>query len=251
MYRHRLIIAIAIVLVVGVGAPLYPQHTANDVIHYPAALTKHPVAAKKVNRVMSAPTIYFDNYGFDPNILHVPVGTKVNVTNISTNGILRFEALSGQPNQNYALDLGVIKEGQTKSFTITRSGAWQYEGNHNPSLRGLIGTAAVSDYKPFMVPDASDVSGAILIKYDDYGFLPNEIKIPAGTIVSLWNVTDKTQPGVSTFYQYPNSSPNPALNIGNLAKQQTKTFVLSTKGSWILENVNQPVDKGLASITAY
>lgn len=251
MYRHRHIIAVAIVLVVGIGASLYPQHTANDVTHYPVTLNKPPATAKKVNTNMSAPTIYFDNYGFDPNILHVPIGTTVNVTNISTTGTLRFEALSGQPNQNYALDLGTIGEGQTKSFTITRFGAWQYEGNHNPSLRGLIGSAAVSDYKPFMAPDASDTSGAILIKYDDYGFMPNEIKVPVGTIVSLWNVTDKTQPGVSTFYQYPNASPNPVLNIGNLAKQQTKTFVLNTKGSWILENVNQPLDKGLARITAY
>lgn len=251
MYRHRHIIAVAIVLVVGIGAALYPQHTANDVTHYPAALTKGPVAVKKASIGITAPTIYFDNYGFDPNILHLPIGTKVNVKNISTIGNLRFEALSGQQNQNYALDLGNIAEGQSKSFVLTRSGVWQYEGNHNPSLRGLIGTAAVSDYKPFMAPDANDTSGAILIKYDDYGFMPNEIKVPVGTIVSLWNVTDKTQPGVSTFYQYPNSSPNPVLNIGNLGKQQTKTFVLSTKGSWILENVNQPVDKGLASITAY
>lgn len=195
-------------------------------------------------------TIYFDNYGFDPNILHVPIGTRVNVKNISTTGSLLFEALEGQPNQNVALNLGSIAENQSKSFRVTRPGVWQYEGNDNPSIRGLIGTAANSSLTPGIYPNAKITSGNLFIKYDDYGFMPNEINVPVGTRITLKNVTDNTQPGVSTFEQS-SGPPNPSLNVGPLNKQQSAAFYLTTKGSWLLSDIDQPTAKAQAQISAY
>ena len=223
---------------------------ADDPVVRPVVHRQNITPKRKATKQLSV-TLYFDNYGFDPNFFHVPVGTTVKVTNISTKGPMIFEALADQPNQNPALDLGIIGENQTKEFTLSRPGVWQYEANHNPSLRGLIGTAAASDYYQYMAPDAQITAGYIFVRYDDYGFMPNELNVPVGTTVVLKNVTDNSQPGISSFKQLPGEAINPALDIGPLSKQHTKTFQLNTRGKWVLENIDHPYAKALASISVY
>lgn len=215
----------------------------NTIQHY--AVVAHTSAASKPVPVV----LNFDNYGFDPNILHIPKGTTVIVKNISTKGSLLFESLTPQVPSHAFLDLGTIRQGQQKSFKVATSGVWQYEGNNIPSLRGVISTVNKPSFRPSMEPNASIKKPIVHLVYDDYGFMPNEITVSPGTVVQLKNITDNTQPGVSAFEEQPGQVPYPALNVGSLPKQSTAAMKLNRKGSWILENIDQPTLKALARIT--
>jgi len=197
-------------------------------------------------------TIYYDNYGFDPNILNTPIKSKVIVKNISNKGPLLFEALYNQPNQNDALNLGVINQGGSKSFVITKAGVWQYEGNNNPSIRGIIGTSIKTTFKNYMIPDKPLKNHTLLIRYDDYGFVPNQVTVPINTKIILQNITDNTQPGPSLFeLTSTNQSANSQQIIGLLQKQQAQSFRLNKLGNWLLVNIYQPPTKAIAHIAIY
>jgi len=205
----------------------------------------------KHNQQPYAYTIFFDNYGFDPNQLTVPIGTIVKIKNIA-NVTLNFQPLYGQPNQNDALSLGDILPGQVKSFLADRKGIWQYEANHNPSIRGEIGVANNSTYSAQQLPDAMIKYKIVDLIYDDYGFLPNELRVPLNTKIRLINQTTNTEPGVSNFEQVPGTEPiNSSLNLGIIAKGQAKTFNLNTKGIWLLEDSYQPSSKAISQIEVY
>lgn len=215
----------------------------------------HPEVRTALNKSSTnissqAVTIYFDNYGFDPNELTVPMGTVVEVKNISTLGALNFQPLYGQSNQNYALSLGLIGEGQSKSFVVAKKGVWQYEGDNNPSLRGEIGEGDGSSYNYQQNPNATITSKSLTLEYNDYGFIPNEITVPLGTKITFYNLTTNTQPGPMLFKQVPNQpSNNPALNLGVIYKQQHKSFIASSVGSWQFEDAYQPAAKGIGQLT--
>lgn len=193
-------------------------------------------------------TINYDKFGFDPNIVKVPVGTIVTVKNI-TNQNLLFQPLYGQPNQNNSLNLGNITPRQSKSFTITKTGVWQYEGQNNPEIRGLISTGKLTPNIAALSINAPIKNNILLIKYDDYGFMPNEITVPYGTSVTIENISDNTQPGPMLILEKPGQLSDPQLNFGVIAKQQSKISVLTIKGTWIYEDVYQPKPKSLGQIT--
>lgn len=243
----KLVVFGTVIVLASGGSALYASLKSKDVA---TQATKPVQAPRQASRPTSAVTLYFDNYGFDQNDLKLPVGTAVTVKNIATTGPLDFEALSYQPDQNTDLDLGTINPGDAKSFTIRRSGMWQYQGNGNPQFRGVIATAAKSSYDPSLTPNAKITAHTINIVYDDYGFMPNEVTVPVGTTITLRNGTDDTQPGVSHFAERQSDvHKNPALDLGIFQKQQVKTFTLTTKGSWELENIDQPTEKALMRIT--
>ena len=192
--------------------------------------------------------IYFDNFGFDPNILRVPVGTIIKVINISTKGPLKFEALSGQANQNYSLNLGIINQNQSKSLTITKSGVWQYEGQHNPEIRGVISTGKLSSNIIGKSINPPINNNQVNIIYDDYGFMPNIITVPPGTNITITNTSDNTQPGPMNIQEGPNQPLNPNLNIGFIFKKKSKSFIVNKVGNWIYDDIYQPVPKSLGQI---
>lgn len=197
-------------------------------------------------------TIYFDNFGFDPNEATVPLGSTVSFDNISTSGPLNVEAVGwyGNPVANSPLNVGTIDEGQSKTITLSQSGVWQYQGDLNPSIRGEIGTGPLS-VQPQMDPNAKITTKTLSMVYDIYGFMPNEVTVPVGTTITLSNITNNSQPGASTFEEEPGQTPaNPALDVGTLQKQQSASFFLTTPGSWTLEDIDQPLAKALSQITA-
>lgn len=244
----KLVILGTVIILASGGSALYASLKSKDVAPQTAKTAQPP---RQTSNPSSAATLYFDNYGFDQNDLKLPVGTKVTVKNISTKGPLDFEALPYQPDQNTDLNLGTINQGDSKSFTVARSGMWQYQGNGNPQFRGVIATAAKSSYDPMLTPNTPITAHMFNVVYDDYGFMPNEITVPVGTTIALRNGTDDTQPGVSHFAENRSDTPqNPALNLGIFQKQEVKTFKLTAKGSWQLENVDQPTEKALMRITA-
>ncbi len=80
----------------------------------------------------------YTDYGFLPNIITVPVGTKVTVINSTTEGGMQFEELPTDTNQNPALNVGILDKGQSKSFTLNVKGTWHYENSWETTDQGQI-----------------------------------------------------------------------------------------------------------------
>lgn len=199
-------------------------------------------------------TIYFDDYGFDPNEATVPVGSIVTFKNISTTESLTLQEVDwdGRHIHPSAFNIDGISPGESASLTIIGRGVWQYQGNNNPSIRGVIGTGKSSSILPYQLPNANVTTGSLQMVYDIYGFMPNEVTVPIGTTVTLKNITNDSQPGPSLFGEDPDDDPgNPVLNIGIIEKQHSKSFDLDSVGTWHLENLDQPLAKALSQITAY
>lgn len=140
-----IILFLLLLVTVGVVIGVYLQRqvfqrnikTKTIIIQKAPIITKpKPVPARPKTQPI---TIDYNVYGFMPNIIHAPVGTQIIVQNTS-GAPMYFQPLPYQPNQNPALDLGIIENNQTKSFAITVSGTWQFENEYESSDRGLLTT---------------------------------------------------------------------------------------------------------------
>ena len=101
------------------------------------SISKPPVLSK-VTPTSQVVIINYDNYGFDPNIVNVLVGTTVIVKNTATDGPMVFKELPYQANPNSELNLGIIEMEQEKSFVATIKGTWQFQNSNESSDRGLL-----------------------------------------------------------------------------------------------------------------
>jgi plastocyanin len=217
------------------------KQNANQKLHH----TKKSFQNKQI-------TIYFDNFGFDPNEVTVPFGYKILFKNISNLGSIFVQAVNwnGYPIANSIFNLGQIGENQEKTITINQKGVWQYEVNHNPSYRAELGIGHNLSVKSFMDPNGTINGNQINIVYDIYGFMPNKITVPIGERVNITNLTNNSQPGPMFFEEAPNQSiPAPFLNLGVIDKKQTKSFIANLKGSWQFMDPYQPNQKNHGQIT--
>jgi len=198
-------------------------------------------------------TVYFDNFGFDPNEVTVPIGYQVSIKNISNLGPIFIEAVNwqGYPLTNSIFNLGEINENQAKTITINQKGVWQYQADDNPSYRAVLGTGQSLSVQSYMEPNGLINSHQVHVIYDIFGFMPNEITVPIGEKVSITNLTNNSQPGPMLFEEAPDQSPAPFLNLGIINKNQTKSFMASLKGQWQFIDPYQPDEKNRGQITVY
>lgn len=84
-------------------------------------------------------TIVYNQYGFDPNMDTVQPGTGLTIEN-NTTLPLYIQALDwyGRAIGVSPLNLGTIAAGQSASFVMSSQGAYQYQADHNPAIRGEI-----------------------------------------------------------------------------------------------------------------
>lgn len=95
--------------------------------------------------------------------------------------------------------------------------------------------------KPKPVPTQTKIQ-AITIDYNVYGFMPNIIHAPVGTTIIVQNTSGSPM----YFRSLPNQpNQNPALNLGNIENNQTKSFVITVSGTWQFENAYESSDRGL------
>lgn len=95
-------------------------------------------------------------------------------------------------------------------------------------------------------PKAIRVS-RVIINYDQYGFQPNQFRVPVGTMVGVKNNGNT----VLDFQALPNQ-PNQlqGLNLGYINPGQTKYFKLTKIGSWQFQANSNPAIRGDVSATA-
>jgi plastocyanin len=143
-----ILIVIAAILILGGGAfaltrksdkPAATNTTTstntdtNSASDSPAAST--PTQTDDQN---SATTITYTDSGFSPKTMTVKSGTTVTIKNASS-GPLQFDSNPHpEHTDNPELNVGVIASGQSKTFTVTKTGTFGYHNHLNDSDRGTI-----------------------------------------------------------------------------------------------------------------
>lgn len=242
---RKVLLFIALILLSGAAAYFSYSQTTRNVDVVLARNKQNDPNASQQTTAKDVVAVVFDTYGFEPNQFRVPVGTKITVKNESSAPLL-FQALPGQPNQLDSLNLGNISPNQAKSFTINKEGSWQFEANNNPALRGDISGTAQSQSSARLsqseLPTYDPNTHSLLINYNDYGFLPNDVTVPAGTKITIKNSTNE---GGMDFQEL-SSDPikDPALSLGIINMGQQQTFVLSRAGTYHYVNTWEKTDMG-------
>ncbi len=138
------------------------------------------------------------------------------------------------------------------SLFLMLSGSLVYYGVNNPVQNSdnktkIVSSKTVSppNIKTKTAPKATNVS-PVIINYDQYGFQPNQFRVPIGTTIGVKNNSNT----ILDFQALPNQ-PNQlkGLNIGNINSGQTKYFKLTKIGSWQFQANSNPAIRGDVSAT--
>lgn len=93
---------------------------------------------------------------------------------------------------------------------------------------------------------STDQNNASTITYGDNGFSPSSIKVKSGTTVTIKN-------GSSSLLQFdsnphPDHTDNVELNVGTISPGQSKTFVVTRKGTFGYHNHLAAGDTGKITV---
>lgn len=78
--------------------------------------------------------------------------------------------------------------------------------------------------------DTGDETVAATIVYDDNGFSPSTLTVKAGDKIKITNQSQKEMEFASNVH--PVHTDNSELNVGDIAPGASKTFAITTKGTW-------------------
>ena len=131
------IVLVALLIAAVVGDVFFTTRwqPKSQLISTTPVVAHHALAVHTQKRIIQ---INYDDYGFSPNIVTVPVGTQVVVANLATDGPMIFTEVPNQPSSNPALELGTINMGQQRSFVLTEKGTWQFQNGNESADRGVI-----------------------------------------------------------------------------------------------------------------
>lgn len=132
---NKLIIGlIAAVIIVGGGFAL----TRNSNNSNATKSTQPTTANPSTNSQTVSNTVTYNGNSFSPTHLIVKSGTVVTIKNTSSED-LQFQS---DPHPVHTddpdLNVGVVNPGQSKTFTVTKKGAFGYHDHLNPSEKGTI-----------------------------------------------------------------------------------------------------------------
>ena len=137
MNKNIAMIIAAVVVIGGGGFVILNKKTDNtsktaDTRSSPAT-TNTPVQSKQ-----AAATITYSNKGFSPSASTVKSGDSVTVSNTSSTSLQFDSDPHPAHTDNSDLNVGTIKPGQTKTFTVTKTGTFGFHNHLNSSNTGRI-----------------------------------------------------------------------------------------------------------------
>lgn len=137
MKMKAFIIGLVAVVVIGGGGYLVlhksPSKTATSALSSPSTQSRSASPATSVSD-----TISFDGSQFSPATLTVKSGTKVTIKNTSTMNLQMDSNPHPVHSDDTDLNVGLISAGQSKTFTLTKTGSFGYHNHLDPSVQGKI-----------------------------------------------------------------------------------------------------------------
>lgn len=146
MGKTGIIVAVIAVLALAGGVLALSRKSANKqpqtANSSTPTTTNSPAAssntAPTAGQVASQGTISYLGNGFSPASLVVKSGSKVTISNNSSN-MLQFNSTPHPAHtDDPELNVGVIAPGQSKTITVTRTGSHGYHNHINPGDTGTL-----------------------------------------------------------------------------------------------------------------
>ncbi len=136
------IITVIVITLLGVGGfvlmnrnddtPSTPTSTSDT------TTTTTPAETNTEPEKESAAELTYTNDGFTPATLTLKAGTKVKITNESASTLQFYSDPHPTHSEPSDLNLGTINRGESKTFTVTRTGTHGYHNHLNPGDTGTI-----------------------------------------------------------------------------------------------------------------
>ncbi len=106
------------------------------------AFHKSPSSPSQITSPSTSPTgsnaITFDGSQFSPATLTVKSGSKVTITNTSSNELQMDSNPHPVHTDDTDLNVGSVLAGLSKTFTVTKTGSFGYHDHLDPSIQGQI-----------------------------------------------------------------------------------------------------------------
>jgi plastocyanin len=122
--------AILVIVVIGIVIWMTNQNTSPP--------TTNTTPSSSSNTTATPSTITYSSDGFSPATLTVKSGATVTIKNTSDED-LQFESNPHPAHTDDTdLNVGLVAAGQTKTFTVTKTGTFGYHNHLDPSDTGHI-----------------------------------------------------------------------------------------------------------------
>lgn len=144
---NKLVILVVIVVLAGIGGVLAltkkssaPSSSENSSTQEqsPAPSQEQPTNNSEAANAGETATITYTNNGFSPANLSVKAGTKITVKNDSSSTLQFDSDPHPQHTDNPELNAGNIDSGESKTFTVTKTGSHGFHNHLRSSDTGIL-----------------------------------------------------------------------------------------------------------------
>ena len=138
---RTLIIGVVIIALVAIAAFLFVNSSRKDNNTTSTGSISNEQGNSTIadtTLVSSSVTITYTDNGFSPSNIKVTSGGSVTVKNNSGRTIQFDSNPHPAHTDNAELNLGSVGAGESKSFTVTKKGTWEYHDHLNASAEGTI-----------------------------------------------------------------------------------------------------------------
>lgn len=134
------IIGIIIVVILGVGGyVIFRSPSKADTANTrTSTTTQSPSTDTSTTKVSSSATITFDGSKFSPDTLTVPSGTVLTLKNTSSTDVQMDSDPHPVHTDDTDLNVGLVASGQSKTFTVTKTGTFGFHDHLDQTIQGKI-----------------------------------------------------------------------------------------------------------------
>ncbi|HUY85058.1 MAG TPA: cupredoxin domain-containing protein [Candidatus Dormibacteraeota bacterium] len=133
------IIGLIAVVIIGGGYLLMHKSPSKTATTTPSTSSQSQSSTPSSTPSQSAvDTITFDGNQFSPATLTVKSGTMVTIKNTSSQDVQMQSNPHPTHTDDNDLNVGLVAAGQSKTFTVTKTGSFGYHDHLDPSIQGKI-----------------------------------------------------------------------------------------------------------------
>lgn len=130
---RKTIAIIVIIIILGVGAGLYLFSYKSK-----PTISSSTTSNTGVNATTSQNLITYSGNGFSPATLTVKAGTTVTIKNDSSDELQLDSNPHPVHTDDQDLNVGTVNAGESRTFTVNKTGSFGYHNHLNPSQTGHI-----------------------------------------------------------------------------------------------------------------
>lgn len=122
-------LGIVVILVLGGGYFLFNKNSSDK----KATNSTNSTAVETTSNIKAAATITYSSNGFSPKLTSVKSGDEVAVNNSSSSSLQMQSDPHPAHTDDTDLNVGLVSAGETKNFTVTKTGTFGFHNHLNPS----------------------------------------------------------------------------------------------------------------------